>query len=299
MIINNIIINNILKLIDFNILMSIILGNKYQILEQIGEGTFGKVFKGKNIRSAEEIAIKIQYKEIANVLKHEAKIYNLLRDISGIPHIRNYGSDTGFSYLILDLLGPSLSEHVLKPTDTIKHMIEAIKIVEYIHNVGIIHRDIKPDNFLISKLNGHTLYLIDFGLSKYYLTTDKKHMEERKDRKLIGTAKFSSLNIHNGYEVSRRDDIEALCYSFVSIFGKELPWCKVIEENKDEKNNIKYDLPELYARIKKYKEEPLDWLHDIPCEFLTTLLYCRNLKFDQKPNYNYIRGLFENLLNIF
>ena len=71
--------------------MTTIIGNKYEILHKIGEGTFGKVFKGKNIRSNEDIAIKIQYKDIANVLRHEAKIYQRLKDISGVPIIRNFG----------------------------------------------------------------------------------------------------------------------------------------------------------------------------------------------------------------
>ena len=293
--------------------MSTILANKYEILELIGEGSFGKVFKGKNILSRQEIAIKIQRKDITNVLKHEAKIYKLLHDISGVPKLRNYGSDTGFNYLVMDLLGPSLSDIKSHPQKTIKYMINATKKLEYIHDKGIIHRDIKPDNFLLSKLDKSEVYLIDFGLSKYYLTADKKHMEERKDRKLIGTAKFSSLNVHNGFEASRRDDIESLCYSFIVIFGKELPWSKVIKEHTERKENIENidnretretrengntSLLELYNKIKICKEMSLEWLYELPGEFLTILLYCRNLRFRERPNYPYIRGLLENLLKI-
>ena len=274
--------------------MSVIIANKYEILEKIGEGTFGKVFKGKNIRSTEEVAIKIQHKDIENVLKHEAKIYKYLRDISGIPHVRNYGTEYGFNYLVLDFLGPSLFEQKIEPAKSIKYMIEAINILEFIHNKGIIHRDIKPDNFLLYNVDTNRLYLIDFGLSKYYLTEDKKHMEERKDKKLIGTAKFSSLNVHNGIEASRRDDIESLCYSFITIYGKDLPWCNITNEI-NECN--KYNLNMVYTEIKKCKEGSLEWLHDIPGEFLTMLLYCRKLKFVQKPNYNYLKRLFENLLD--
>ena len=271
--------------------MSTVIANKYEILDLLGEGTFGKVFKGKNIRSNEEIAIKIQHKDIENVLKHEAKIYKYLKDISGIPQIRNYGSFEGFNYLILDLLGPSLAEKKLIPVDSIKYLMQAINIIESVHAAGIIHRDIKPDNFLLVGSMEPHLYIIDFGLSKYYLTADKKHMEERKDRKLIGTAKYSSLNVHNGIDATRRDDMESLCYSFISIYGKELPWNNVVDSS-----NTIHDLPEIYAKIKKYKEESLEWLYNIPGEFLTMLLYCRKLKFDETPNYNYIRGLFQNLL---
>jgi len=271
---------------------TITIANKYEIIELIGEGTFGKVFKGKNIRSNEEIAIKIQHKDIENVLKHEAKIYRYLKDIIGIPQIRNYGTtDSGFNYLILDLLGPSLFDKKIEPTKSLKYFISAINIIEFIHDKGIIHRDIKPDNFLLthSNFDNNKLYIIDFGLSKYYLTVDKKHIEERKDRKLIGTAKYSSLNVHNGIDASRRDDMESLCYSFITIFGKELPWNNI---NIDDAENLQ----EIYQKIKESKEKSLEWLYDIPCEFLTILLYCRKLEFSEKPNYNYIRGLFENLL---
>jgi len=281
--------------------MPTIIANKYTVLEIIGEGTFGKVFKGINIRSNEQIAIKIQHKDIVNVLKHEAKIYKYLKDISGVPLIRNYGTEHGFNYLIIDLLDISLSEKKPKPIETIKYMITAIKILDKIHSKGIIHRDIKPENFLLKKRKGNVeVYLIDFGLSKYYLDADKKHMVERKDRKLIGTAKFVSLNVHNGIEASRRDDLESLCYTFITIYGKELPWCKIIEDHKivmdGSKDTNKKNLLELYEKIQKEKERTLEWLYDIPGEFLTMLLYCRTLKFDETPNYKYISGLFRNLL---
>ena len=276
--------------------MVTIIANKYEIIEKIGEGTFGKVFNGKNIRSGENIAIKIQYKDIEKVLKHEAKIYKYLKDISGIPNIRNYGTETGFNYLILDLLGPSLSDIEINSIQCIKYMIQSINIIETVHDIGIIHRDIKPDNFLLKNIDSSEIYLIDFGLSKYYLLQNKNHMEERKDKKLIGTAKFSSLNVHNGIEPSRRDDIESLCYTFILLYSKSLAWNKIIDENKNNMTETQ-STQELYNKIKNIKEESLEWLYnDIPGEFLIILLYCRKLKFNERPNYKYICALLENLL---
>jgi len=273
--------------------MVTIIANKYEIIEKIGEGTFGKVFNGKNIRSGENIAIKIQYKDIEKVLKHEAKIYKYLKDISGIPNIRNYGTETGFNYLILDLLGPSLSDIEINSLQCIKYMIQSINIIETVHDIGIIHRDIKPDNFLLKNIDSSELYLIDFGLAKYYLLQNKTHMEERKDKKLIGTAKFSSLNVHNGIEPSRRDDLESLCYTFILLYSNSLPWNKIIDENK----NNTLEREELYNKIKNIKEESLEWLYnDIPGEFLIILLYCRKLKFNERPNYKYICALLENIM---
>jgi serine/threonine protein kinase len=276
--------------------MSIIISNKYEILEKLGEGTFGKVFEGINIRSGEKIAIKIQHKDIENVLKHEAKLYKYLKDISGIPNIRNYGMESGFNYLILDLLGSSLYDIEMNLEKTIKYMQKSLNIIEKIHDKGIIHRDIKPDNFLLDKLDGKNIYLIDFGLSKYYFDMNKNHMEERKDRHLIGTAKFSSLNVHNGIEASRRDDLESICYTFISLCGKKLPWEEIINQYKS--SNDTSNKLQLYNEVKKIKEKSLEWLYDIPGEFITILLYCRKLKFDEKPNYNYIQGLLNNLLQL-
>ena len=188
--------------------MTIIIGNKYEIINELGKGSFGKVFKGKNIRSNDEVAIKIQHKGITEILKHEAKIYKYLQDISGVPMIKNYGMDNGYNYLVLDLLDFSLESSNINNEEAIKYFIDSINIIEIIHSKGVIHRDIKPDNFLISKKNGENmLYIIDFGLSKLYVDSKKNHIEERNDRKLVGTVKYSSLNLHNNIEASRRDDI--------------------------------------------------------------------------------------------
>jgi serine/threonine protein kinase len=275
--------------------MLITIANKYEILEKIGEGTFGKVFKGKNIRTEERVAIKIQHKDIEKVLKHEAKIYKHLKDVLGIPVIRNYGTESGFNYLILDLLGISLSDAKITSKNCIEYMIQSFNIIEQIHNNGIINRDIKPENFLFKDEYQKNICLIDFGLAKYYLTANKTHMEERKDRKLIGTAKYSSLNVHNGIEASRRDDLESLCYTFIELYGITLPWNNITNINSADELNKQ----ELYDEIKKSKEKSLEWLLDEPIEFLLILKYCRKLEFSEKPNYKYITSTLENLLKLY
>ena len=262
----------------------IILNNKYQIIKNIGEGTFSKVFLGKNIKTGEEIAIKIQHNDVTNILKYEARIYKYLRDVSGIPVMRNYGTDQGFNYLVIDYLDKTLDKYDLDHKRIIELLPEAINIIEHIHNLGIIHRDIKPDNFLI-KSSTRELYLIDFGLSKLYIDKNKKHIDERRDRKLIGTSKYSSLNVHYGIEASRRDDIESLCYTFIMLFSKSLPWSNINHKE--------------YKEIQYKKERSLKWMNNTPGEFITLLLYARKLKFEEKPNYSYINNLFINLVTLY
>jgi serine/threonine protein kinase len=274
--------------------MSYIISNKYTVIEEIGEGSFGKVFLGKHIRTGENIAIKIQFKSVVNVLQHEAKIYKELVDVSGVPLLRNYGCDNGFHYLIIDNLDISLDKAKINQLESIKYFKKSVEIVRDIHEKNILHRDIKPDNFMIKERNGiKDLYAIDFGLAKRYVI-EGNHIQEKQDKNIIGTVKYASVNIHNGIESSRRDDIESLCYTYISLYGKNLPWSELCE-------NLKKDLSgnDIYKdKIKEIKNN-FDWLLDIPGEFITILLYCRNLKFLDKPNYKYIINLLDNLISIY
>ena len=124
--------------------MSCIINNKYKIIDKIGEGTFGKIFKSLNINNNKELAIKIQYKGIINALKHEAKIYRYFNDCSFIPQIYNYGTEQGFHYIVIDLLKTSLYDISLNNKQIISYLYDSINIIEFIHNKGLIHRDIKP-----------------------------------------------------------------------------------------------------------------------------------------------------------
>ena len=196
-----------------------LISNKYKIIEQIGEGTFGKVFSGKYIKNNEDIAIKIQFKSLINVLQHEARVYRQLININGIPLIRNYGFDQGFHYLILEMLDYSLAKLDISNNDLLKYFNKSIEIIRDIHSQGIIHRDIKPDNLMIKDRNGiKRLYIIDFGLAKRFLDLSGNHISIKKDKNIIGTIKYASINIHYGIESSRRDDLESLCYTFISLY---------------------------------------------------------------------------------
>lgn len=267
--------------------MSCIINNKYKIIEKIGEGSFGKIFKSININNSKELAIKIQYKNVINALKHEAKIYKYLNDCSFIPQLYNYGTEQGFHYMVIDLLKISLNDLSMNNKQIIEYFYDSIKIIEFIHSKNLLHRDIKPDNFLIDKNN--QLYMIDFGLTSFYIENNK-HIEERKIDKLIGTANYCSLNVHNGIIPSRRDDIESICYSFMYNFNRKLPWQKNINNNDSSINKI-----EILNEISNLKRISLEFYLSMPCEIVTILYYSRNLSFSSIPNYNYIKNLIVNL----
>lgn len=273
--------------------MTIIIANKYEIIKKIGEGSFGNIFYGKNILTNENIAIKIDDLEDKIILKNEAKIYSLLKKIEGIPKMRLYGKEGKFNYLVMDLLDKSLEQYKCNNEDkiplniVINLGIQMFKRIKDVHNMNIIHRDIKPDNFVMKSSKDNFLFLIDFGLSKLYMKNNI-HIECFENRKLIGTVKYVSLNIHNGLTPSRRDDLESIIYILIYLLIGNLPWEDIKSDNKEEKNKL----------IKECKKEyDFSKLSELPGEFILILNYIRELKFEEKPNYCYIQTLLYNLYN--
>ena len=165
----------------------------------------------------------------------------------------------------------------------------AISLIEYIHQKSYIHRDIKPENFLLGiDNNSHLLYAVDFGLSQRYRDPNTySHVSFKEARPLVGTARYMSINNHLGIEASRRDDLESLGYMLVYFLNGSLPWQGIDSPNKQEK----------YERIKekKMKTQIESYCRSSPPEFAIFLNYARNLIFDEKPDYAFLKKLFEDL----
>ena len=272
--------------------MSLVVEGKYRITSKLGEGSFGKIFKGENTNTGEEIAIKIEKSSESSLLKTEAKIYKLLENTTGIPSLRSYGCEGKFNYMVMDLLGKSLEEMrqdcggKLSLKSVLAIGIQLLKRIETIHNEGIIHRDIKPDNFLI-KEDTNMVYMIDFGLARRYITKKDQHIGLSQGRKLTGTARYASVNVHMGMTPSRRDDLESIAYVLLYLLNGKLPWQAIKCSDKEKR----------YEAIGQEKLNVAPWTHfeTSPGEFILFLKYCRGLDFDEDPDYNYLRNLLVNL----
>ena len=258
----------------------------------LGKGSFGKIYAGINKTTGGEIAIKLEPLTTEQPqLVYEYKIYKYLQNGFGIPKVYECSKDKKYTILIMDLLGDSLEKKFnecnrkFSLLTVLMIMEQLVSRIEFIHSKNLLHRDIKPDNFLVGRGNkNNIIYAIDFGLSKKY--RDSKtglHIPYRDGKSLTGTARYASINTHLGIEQSRRDDIEALGYIMVYFLKGSLPWQGMVINDPKKK----------YDKIKQLKcDIKLEVLCEgLPKECIKFIQYARDMKFEDRPDYHYLREL--------
>ncbi|KAF8279912.1 putative casein kinase [Trypanosoma cruzi] len=274
-------------------------GNRFRLGQKIGAGSFGEIFRGTNIQTGETVAIKLEQAKTRHPqLAFEARFYRILNaggGVVGIPNILFYGVEGEFNVMVMDLLGPSLEDlfsfcdRKLSLKTTLMLAEQMIARIEFVHSKSVIHRDMKPDNFLMGTgKKGHHVYVVDFGLAKKYRDPrTHQHIPYKEGKSLTGTARYCSINTHLGIEQSRRDDLEGIGYILMYFLRGSLPWQGLKAHTKQEK----------YSRISERKQTtPVETLcKGFPAEFAAYLNYTRSLRFEDKPDYSYLKRLFREL----
>ncbi|KAJ9458593.1 Casein kinase I isoform alpha [Diplonema papillatum] len=268
-----------------------------KVLRKIGSGSYGDCYEGEVMgRRASTVCLKIENTQ--TVKSKLSKEYEFLKYIKQtvdlndmrIPVVHELLVQPPHKILVLSMLGPSLEELFQfcdKRFDeyTVLHLgFEMMHVIEQIHSCGIVHRDVKPHNFLVGPItNRDRVFAIDFGLSKWYTDETEKHIEFCLDKNLVGTARYVSLNVHRGYEYGRRDDMESIGYMLLYFLRGRLPW-QGHEPNKAKRNK----------RIHLIKEAtPLAELcQGFSSCFERYLRYTRALEFQEKPDYGMLADWF-------
>ncbi|CAF2137428.1 unnamed protein product [Brassica rapa] len=271
-------------------------GNKFRLGRKIGSGSFGEIYLGTHIQTHEEVAIKLENAKTKHPqLLYESKLYRLLQGGTGVPNVKWFGVEGEYNVLVIDLLGPSLEDlfnfcsRKLSLKSVLMLADQMITRVEYFHSKSFLHRDLKPDNFLMGLgRRANQVYIIDFGLAKKYRdNTTHQHIPYRENKNLTGTARYASMNTHLGIEQSRRDDLESLGYILMYFLKGSLPWQGLKAGTKKQK----------YERIseKKVSTSIESLCRGYPSELASYFHYCRSLRFDDKPDYNYLKRIFRDL----
>uniref|UniRef100_A0A8H7NP98 non-specific serine/threonine protein kinase n=1 Tax=Bionectria ochroleuca TaxID=29856 RepID=A0A8H7NP98_BIOOC len=254
------------------------------------------VYSGTDLQSGDQVAMKLTHvREDYEALEDERDKYKVLSGGVGIPHVLWFGQECEYFVLVHELLGPSL-EDLFNYCDrkfSLKTVLliadQTISRIEYLHSKDVLHRDIKPDNFLTGVgRKGNIIYTIDFGLAKEHWLAQQDSRYE-KHNLFCGTTRYASINNHNGHEQSWRDDLESLGYVLVYFARGSLPWqglkATTDKEKQELVKNTKISLP---------AEKLCDGLPDA---FVKYINYTRSLAFEDKPDYAYLRRLFRRLFS--
>jgi len=245
---------------------------QYKILENLTSGNFGKIYKVSYNNSFYAI------KEDSNIdlLTREALIYKELRNIRFVSKLYDLFTENNICYMVIDYFDENLYNYKYRIFNTLNYeqiMIDIFTIlfdtIKDIHNFGYVHRDLKPLNICLK--NG-VPYIIDFGLSKKIIE-NRKHIQEKNIKSIIGSYSFISNNVKNNIEPSRRDDIESLMYILIFMFVNKSKENNFVGFNLTDNNINNYIIDLKVFNIESYKK---------------ILIYIKKMKFSQEPNYKYI-----------
>merc|ERR1719282_381940 len=222
-------------------------------------------------------------------------MYTGVAGTNDVPRVRWWGTEGECNILVMDLLGPSLQDLFDQcgrrfSMKTVLMLAEQmIDRIAYVHSCGIVHRDIKPHNFLMG-LGEHSnqVYIMDFGLAKRYLDPSTgQHIPCCVKRGLTGTVRYTTLNVHKGVEPSRRDDLGAIGYVLMHFNLGILPWQGISAKSKRTKQKK-------IGRVKKRMSHE-DLCKGFPHEFVKYLEYCDSLGFDDRPDYEHLKCLMRDV----
>ena len=269
------------------------IGRKYIIDRILGNGKFGVVYLGKNANTGEHVAIKTEDKDEIAMLKHEATVLNYLycNGVRTIPSVYWFGIHLESRCIVMSYYSHSLQDYfdkkgVLSMDKLGSLMIKCIDILDSVHRYYVLHRDIKPHNFM---MRDGDVFLIDFGLSTYYLGGDGEHLTKCDKENVLGSPRYISYYNHCGEPFSRRDDLVSLGYMYLYLSTGSLPWDDIVRVESEFSGtsamnpmNVSRRALKSWGQVKNVADG----------QIRRYLKYCYGLEFDEEPDYQVLMGLF-------
>lgn len=269
-----------------------IVKDRWKVTRKIGGGGFGEIYEAMDQVLEEAVAVKLESAaQPKQVLKMEVAV---LKKLQGREHVCKFigcGRNDQFNYVVMSLQGKNLAElRRAQPrgTFTVNTMlrlgVQILEAIESIHDVGFLHRDVKPSNFAMGRLTNtcRKVYMLDFGLARQYTNSQGQVRTPRPVAGFRGTVRYASVNAHKNKEMGRHDDLWSLVYMLVEFVVGQLPWRKI--KDKEQVGLMK----------EKYDHRLL--LKHMPSEFTPFLEHIEDLQYADKPDYKYLHSLLQKCM---
>ncbi|VDO23140.1 unnamed protein product, partial [Brugia timori] len=282
---------------------------RYEVLELLGAGGFGDVYKVRQVdeagRGDDIFALKTETNTSGKILNRLKMEMTILQESESLPEEKrkhfikmiDRGRTESFKFIVMQLVGTSVDKlqkqqpkkHFtfalslltsIRLSTTIKLSLQTLEGIKDLHDLGYLHRDIKPQNFSIGlREKANIIYVLDFGISRRYIEKHSKAIRlPRKMVRFLGTIRFASRNCHYSREQCRRDDLESWAYMLIEFTEyASLPWSKIID-----RDLVCKEKERLFAGT--YTKH----IASLPEEIHKILKYINELNFQNTPDYEYI-----------
>ncbi len=218
--------------------VGLVIEDKYQILEKIGHGGMGVVYRARHTLMDREVALKVLHphlvenEEFLRRFRHEAQVASKLNHPNAVM-IYDFGIASKLPYLVMEFVqGETLKDLIAKegpisPTKLLPIMSQVFSALEEAHRLGIVHRDLKPDNFILSRREDGSIMarVLDFGIAKLLQKSDNAQQTlATQAGAFFGTPRYASPEQALGKELDARADIYALGVILYESLSGELPF---------------------------------------------------------------------------
>ncbi|BFZ11960.1 hypothetical protein BsWGS_14999 [Bradybaena similaris] len=261
---------------------------RFKVVKKIGSGRFGEVYEATDLINRESVALKLESaRQVKQVLKMEVAV---LKRLQGRDHVCRFigcGRNERYNYVVMSLQGENLDElrqrqprGCFSLSTTLRLASQILHAIEAIHDVGFLHRDVKPSDFAMGQHPNHRkVYMLDFGLARQYITASGDVRQPRLFADFRGTVRYASINAHQNRDLGRHDDLWSLFYMVVEFVSGRLPWQKMKDK--------------VQVGIMKDRYDHTNLLKHLPIEFAAFLVHIQSLSYFDQPDYNMLYNLLD------